>query len=248
MEPPFQPTAARYGIIGDGRMARHMGRYFDLLTLPYVAWSRGMEQNASVSANTVLATCEIILVLISDGAIEPFIQSHQELFRQKTLIHFSGSLLTPLAQGVHPLSSFADEAYDLDTYRTIPFICEGGRSSFAEIFPDLPNPHYTIAPHLKPLYHSMAVMAGNFTTLLWNKLFDTFEEQLHLPPQIAIPYLKQICHNLQHQQVNAQAGPITRGDRQTIQSNLAALTDDPFREVYAAFVNTVTPDLLKGTE
>ena len=94
----------------------------------------------------------------------------------------------------------------------------------------------------------MAVMAGNFTTLLWNKLFDTFEEQLNLPPQIAIPYLKQICHNLQHQQVNAQTGPIMRGDRQTIQSDLAALTDDPFREVYAAFVNAVTPDLLKGTK
>ncbi len=114
--------------------------------------------------------------------------------------------MTPLAQGAHPLSSFADDAYDLNTYRTVPFICEGGWSSFDEIFPDLLNPHYTIAPHLKSLYHSMAVMAGNFTTLLWNKLFDTFEEQLHIPPQIAIPYLKQMCHNLQHKQVNAQTG------------------------------------------
>ena len=236
----------KYGIVGDGRVARHAAHYFDLSGLPYATWSRRDEHATSSPAGTSLASCDVVLVLISDAAIEPFIEAHGSL-RDKTLIHFSGSLVTALAQGMHPLSTFTIDLYDLDTYQAIPFVCDEGAPSFSDVFPELPNPHYTIASELKPLYHSMAVLAGNFTTALWNKLFDTFEERLQLPKEVATPYLRQIVSNLEHAPTTAQTGPLSRRDRQTIRANLDALGTDPYRDVYAAFIRAIAPELLEGS-
>ncbi len=246
MANPSVSKQVPYGIVGDGRVARHLAHYLDLLGLQRVVWSRRLERNTSVSAATALGPCPVILVLISDAAVETFITSHDEL-HDKIFIHFSGSLVTPLARSMHPLFTFAGELYDLETYRTIPFVCEEGPPHFEDVFPALPNPHYPLPGDLKPLYHSLAVMAGNFTTILWNKLFSTFEEQLQLPREIALPYLRQITANLERAPLSAPTGPIVRGDRETIRANLAALGTDPYREVYTAFVRAVAPDLLEGS-
>ena len=145
---------AKYGIVGDGRVARHTAHYFDLSGLPYVTWSRREQRVASSPASAILASCEVVLVLISDDAIEPFVEAHSDL-RDKTLIHFSGSLVTPLAKGMHPLSSFATDLYELNTYQAIPFVCDEGVPGFLDVFPGLPNPHYTLAVELKPLYRQV---------------------------------------------------------------------------------------------
>ena len=53
-------------IVGDGRVARHFRRYFDLLECPVHTWSR----RASAAPPTeALAPCKTVLVLIHDGAI-----------------------------------------------------------------------------------------------------------------------------------------------------------------------------------
>lgn len=243
MQLTSQPTAARYGIIGDGRVAWHMAHYFDLLGLPHVDWSRRSAGN--VSPSVTLTPCDVVLVLVSDAAIEAFLTANDEL-REKTLIHFSGSLITPLAKGMHPLTTFGADLYDRVTYESIPFVCEEGEPRFEDVFPELVNPRYTIAADLKPLYHSLAVMAGNFTMLLWRKVFHTFEEQLQLPPGVALPYLRQVAANLEKAPDMASTGPITRGDRDTIRANLAALATDPYRDVYVAFLKAVAPELLEG--
>ena len=204
--------AIRYGIVGDGRVAKHITHYFDLIGLPHIDWSRRSAENESPSVT--LAQCDVVLVLLSDTAIEEFITENDEL-REKTLIHFSGSLVTPLAKGMHPLTTFGANLYDRRTYESIPFVCEDGDPRFEDMFPTLANPRYTLAADLKPLYHGLAVMAGNFTMLLWNKLFQTFEEQLRLPPSVAVPYLRQVAANLENAPGTAPTGPITRGDADT---------------------------------
>ncbi len=234
--------AIRYGIVGDGRVARHMAHYFDILGLPHVDWSRRPTRNTSPSAT--LSKCDVVLVLVSDAAIEELITANDDL-REKTLIHFAGSLVTPLAKGMHPLTTFGADLYDRVTYEAIPFVCEEGEPRFEDVFPELSNPHYTLAAELKPLYHGLSVMAGNCTTLLWNKLFHTFEQQLQLPPSIALPYLRQVTANIEHAADTALTGPITRGDRDTIRANLVALSGDPYHDVYAAFVTAIAPELLE---
>ena len=232
-----------YGLVGDGRLARHMSAYFDQRGIPHLDWSRRRAQPSSLSPEETLAEAQILLILLKDEAIVPFIEAHPRL-SDRSLLHFSGSLVTERAQGVHPLMTFGPELYDLSTYEAIPFIIEEGGRTFPELFPGLPNPNYTLSKELKPLYHALCVLSGNFTTILWQKLFRDFPQKLNLPPDVALPYLQQVMKNLQTMPTQALTGPLARRDRATISSNLQALSGDGFEEVYRAFVNAIAPEVM----
>lgn len=223
----------RYAIIGAGRMARHFSHYLTLLQIPHRQWSRtqSLQELADIVTNS-----DCILLLISDAAIETVIQQNP-ILQTKCLVHFSGQLVTPLAHSAHPLMTFSHDLYPLETYQKVPFILEQGRSSFAELFPQLPNLHFAIPPQLKSLYHSLCVLSGNFTTILWQKFFAELENTFQVPAQVAYPYLQQIAMNLQLNPKAALTGPLARDDQKTITANLQALTDDPFQAVYQAFVD-----------
>lgn len=224
-----------YGIAGDGRMARHFKAYLDLLGRPARQWSRRMEEREGLTPEAALAGCEVVLVLLKDGAIEPWIASHPFL-RGRKLIHFSGALVTPLAQGFHPLMSFGNELYDLATYEALSFVCEAGEHGFEEIFPGFRNPNYVIHSELKPLYHALCVLGGNLSVLLWQKLFRDLEGKMGIPAHAAMPYLRQVARNLEAAPDAALTGPIQRGDQATIASNLRALEGDAYGDIYRSFI------------
>lgn len=231
---------ARYGIIGDGRTARHTAHYFSLLKIPFSQWSRRISRDSGLRLEKALQYCKTILLLIKDSAIEDFIAARPFL-KPKKLVHFSGSLTTPLAEGVHPLMTFGPDLYDLNTYESIPFILEQGRASFRELFPELKNPSYCIAPEMKPFYHSLCVLSGNFTCLLWQKFFNDLEEKLHIPKEAALPYLDRVMKNISFNADAALTGPVSRKDYSTLEKNLLALRNDPFKRVFKAFMEIGTP-------
>lgn len=233
--------AAPLGIVGDGRMARHFTRYLQLSGIPHRSWSRRMSAEDLPARR--LAGCRAALILISDDAIEPFLEQHAGGLAMPA-IHFSGSLVTPRAVGMHPLGTFADPLYDLSTYRSIAFVCDPRRPAFEEVFPELPNPHFTLDAALRPLYHALCVLAGNFTTILWEKLFLEFEGRLGLPREAAHPYLASVAATLRSGGASSLTGPLARGDQGTVRRNLEALADDDFGDVYRAFVRVVAPRLL----
>jgi predicted short-subunit dehydrogenase-like oxidoreductase (DUF2520 family) len=220
------------GLVGDGRVARHFVHYLTLLGLPVRTWSRRGSTAAPVDA---LASCGTVVHLNRDVEIAGFIDAWPAL-RDKRLVHFSGSLVTPAAEGAHPLMTFGDELYDLDTYRSIPFILDSGGTPLDELLPGLPNPSFAIPANNRPYYHALCVMAGNFSTLLWQKLFDELQGRFGIPQSAAHPYLKQIAANLLTDSGRALTGPLTRGDAETIAANLNALEGDPFHGLYSAFV------------
>lgn len=227
-----------YLLIGNGRLARHFQHYFSLLGISFEAWHRPQEWaflQQKIKASTH------ILLLISDQAIEPLIDAiDPSLLTSKTLIHCSGSLATQKAFGAHPLMSFGHTLYTEAQYRTIPFVIDETAPSFAELLPYLPNPHVRLRAELKPKYHALCVLAGNFSTLLWQKLFRDFEKELGLPPHIAHPYLQQLVQNWREDPGNALTGPLVRKDDATLSKNLQALENDPFHPVYQAFVTAYT--------
>jgi predicted short-subunit dehydrogenase-like oxidoreductase (DUF2520 family) len=228
-----------YGIVGDGRMARHMAHYLTALNIPFKQWARKTSKQTPIE---VLGQCPIILVLIKDSAIESFINAWPDL-RTKQLIHFSGALVSPLASGFHPLMTFGNELYSLSQYEQIPFIGEKGGVAFKKVFPNLKNPFYAIDAQLKPLYHALCVMSGNFSVLLWQSLFDGLEKKMMIPRQAALPYLQQITQNLITQGEKALTGPISRKDYPTLLRNIAALDDNPLQEIYLAFIKAYLPEL-----
>ena len=224
--------AAPLGIVGSGRVARHFRHYFELLDLPVCTWS-GREP--SPSPPDALAACGTILVLIRDAAIVPFIEAWPAL-QQKRLVHCSGSLVTPLAEAAHPLMTFGPELYELADYRAIPFVLDAGGAPLAELLPGLPNPSFAIPAADRPRYHALCVMAGNFSTLLWVKLFDELEQRFGVPASAAHPYLARVTANLIVEGEQALTGPLVRGDQGAIDMNLQSLEGDPFHAVYTAFV------------
>jgi 2-dehydropantoate 2-reductase len=224
--------AAPFGIVGDGRVARHFLHYFNLLGLSVRAWSRRVPAAGPIEA---LAPCRTVLLLIRDAEIVSFIDLWPGL-REKRLVHFSGSLATHAAEGAHPLMTFSHDLYDLATYRSIPFVLDSDGTPFDELLPGLPNPSFTIPASDRPYYHALCVMAGNFSTILWLKLFDELQGRFGIPASAARPYLAQMTTNLLADASQALTGPLARRDVETIGANLAALEGDPFHAVYAAFV------------
>ena len=220
-----------FGIVGDGRVARHFRHYFTLLGLPVSAWSRSGEGPAPPEA---LASCKTVLVLIPDGEIVPFIDAWPAL-QEKRLVHCSGRLVTATLEGAHPLMTFGPELYELSAYRAIPFVLDAGGTPFSTLLPGLPNPSFTIPAADRPYYHALCVIAGNFSTMLWVKLFDELEGRFGIPASAAHPYLRQMAANLMADGDNALTGPLVRGDTETIAANLRALEGDPYHAVYAAF-------------
>jgi predicted short-subunit dehydrogenase-like oxidoreductase (DUF2520 family) len=219
-----------YGVVGRGRVATHITRYLELESQPVRQWHRGQ----SIAPESALEGSDVILLAISDDALEPFLEAHAGL-ADATCLHFSGSRTVADAHGFHPLMTFGPVPYDHETYRAIPFVTERGGPEFAAVFPALPNPSRSIDPGQKALYHALCVLAGNFPTLLWNKSFDLFEARLGLPRTMLAPYLQQTLRNTLASGGEALTGPLARGDRGTVERNLRALEGDAYADVYRAF-------------
>lgn len=223
-------------LIGDGRLAGHLSRYFEQLGLHHQRWSRRMHREGRCPDLKELAHPGArALLAISDEAIEPFVLGHPEL-EDALCIHFSGSLATPLAVGAHPLFSFAGTLYEREVYERIPFNLDEGSPPLPSLIPGLPNRFFYIDPQRRARYHALCVLAGNFTTLLWRKLIFEFEGEFGMRREQVLQYLDSVTRGL----AGAGApltGPLSRGDQATIRRNIEALKGDPFEVVYRAFVS-----------
>jgi predicted short-subunit dehydrogenase-like oxidoreductase (DUF2520 family) len=231
-----------YAILGGGRLARHMRHYFSLLNLTVSCWTR--DSNADFNSHSIssraarlratIHPASHVLLLVSDSAITDLLRRYPFL-HEKTLLHCSGALSIPGVAGAHPLMTFSHELYTLEEYRRIPFMVDKGHE-FDELLPGLSNPHFAISLEDKPRYHALCVMAGNFSQILWQAAAERFSA-MGLPSSTLEPYLRQVVQNFVRDPDKALTGPLSRGDRQTIDRNLAALAGDPLEPVYRAFVS-----------
>ncbi len=225
------PDRKPYGIIGAGRAATHLSKYLELSRIPFITWSR---KASSEAVEYALQKCETILLLISDDSILGFLQAHPSL-RNHRLAHFSGARSFDGVIGLHPLASFSTRLFSLAEYQSIPFVTEKGEPGFSEVFPDLPNPHRAISKSAKARYHALCVLAGNFSSLLWEKYF-TEMENLGIEPDLASGYLRNIFENIKANPLDSLTGPLPRNDQNTLKNNLASLEGDPYQSVYRSFM------------
>lgn len=223
-------AGVRYGIVGNGRMARHFSQYLLELNLPFETWNRSMES----AVGEALENCSHILYLISDDAIADF---HSQHFKdsQKTFVHFSGALTLDGIFGAHPLMTFGVETYEPDVYLQMPFICDFPSHGFEAVLPGLENPRWTLSPDKKSLYHSLCVTSGNFSAILCSAVLNKFEDELDLPKEVLVPYMQQTLKNVFSDPNKNLTGPLIRQDQKTMKLNLKALDHDPLSELYRAF-------------
>lgn len=230
-----------YAIVGGGRLARHMRHYFTLLNLPVSCWTRDSSapfnshpnSSAAQRLRATIRPASHVLLLVTDTAIADLLKRYPFL-HEKKLLHCSGALSIPGVAGAHPLMTFSHELYTLEQYQRIPFMVDKGYA-FNELLPGLHNPHFAISPEEKPRYHALCVMAGNFSQIIWQAAVERFSS-MGLPPSTLEPYLRQVVQNFVRDPGTALTGPLSRGDRKTIDRNLAALAGDPLEPVYRAFL------------
>ena len=219
-----------YGLIGRGRLAKHLSHYLELLDLPYTTWSR----NSKADIYKAFKNCSHILLPITDGAIDPFIKKHQKFLSDKVCVHFSGALFTTLAIGVHPLMTFAGKLYSQDIYQKIHFVIDS-TYPFEKILSGFPNSHSTISPSQKAKYHALCVMSGNFSSILWQAVFKEMKS-FGISKSHLLPYLRQTFINIAQLQ-DSLTGPLQRKDKQTIHTNLKALKENPaLYDIYQSFI------------
>ncbi|MBI5447278.1 MAG: DUF2520 domain-containing protein [Gammaproteobacteria bacterium] len=223
-----------YLLIGNGRVARHIQHYFSALSLPFTSWQRThplseLQEKAQQASH--------ILLLINDDQIEPFIKQHLSGLSHPLLIHFSGSLHSPLAYGAHPLMTFNTALYTLAHYQAIPFIIDDNAPSMSALLPGLPNNSARLSIANKAKYHALCVLSGNLSCFLWQKLFNSLEHEFNIPASFAHAYLMQQTHNLLSDPQQAFTGPIKRNDQHTLKRNLDSLNGDPFQLIYQSFVD-----------
>ncbi len=223
----------QYLLIGNGRVSRHFQYYLSILKIPFTLWYR---QLPSEKLKKNLQNSTHILILINDDAIDSFID--ENLKNTKALrIHFSGSLVTNQAFGAHPLMTFNQDLYTKDCYQSINFIIDQDAPNFEELLPGFPNTHFRLDKNVKAKYHALCVLSGNYSCMLWQKLFSTFENEFGIPSTAAHPYLQQQVKNLINNYPTALTGPLVRNDTNTIKKNLRALSKDAFKKIYQSFVS-----------
>lgn len=218
-----------YLIIGNGRLAKHLINYFNLLGIKYFHFHRGSKDEL----REAVKDCSHVLLAITDGAIKEFYENNPEI-HGKTIVHFSGANSFPFAYGAHPLMTFTHNLYGLEEYKKIFFVVEKADKNFSEILRGLPNASFEIPKEKKPYYHALCVMGGNFSVVLWKKMLTEFESRLGISREAMWPYLEKVLTEFMRDPQNSLTGPISRGDWRTIEKNLESLKGDSFRSVYEA--------------
>ena len=222
----------RYTVIGNGKLATHLCHYFRLCNITFNQWHRSL--HSPLSDHITMSSH--VLLLISDDAIEPFIEANPAL-TNKTLIHCSGALTTPLAHSAHPLQTFGQSLYSKSQYERIPFITESSGLNLRTLIPQLNNPNHSLAAKDKAYYHSLCTIANNFTTLIWQHVFTQFDQQLDISSETLHPMLVQTTEQLLDNHNTALTGPLLRQDTTTLDKHKKALVNDPFNGIYQAFID-----------
>lgn len=236
MKATNKTSSISYLLIGSGRVARHLSHYFQLLNISYSSWDRSQDPHA---LRRKISEATHILLAISDSSIEPFYRQHLA-GHDKTLVQFSGAHHFQGMITAHPLMTFGPELYDLEFYKKIHFTLTGAES-LNSAMPGLPNPSSMIEPEQKALYHAYCVLGGNFVTMLTSKMLTGFAD-LKIPPEAARVYLEKVLSNTITNPHSSLTGPLVRRDVETVQANLQALKNDPYHEIYQAFLKTYWPE------
>lgn len=218
-----------YLIVGNGRLAKHLINYFDLLGIEFLHFHRGSIADLSEIAKKSTH----VLLAISDGAISQFYNEHPQI-HDKIIVHFSGANGFPFAYGAHPLMTFTQNLYGVEEYKKVFFIVEKSDKNFSEILPGLTNKYFEIPKEKKAYYHALCVLGGNFSVVLWKKMLNEFETRLGISREAMWPYLEKVLTEFMRDPENSLTGPVSRGDWKTIEKNLESLKGDSFRPIYEA--------------
>ncbi len=255
---------ARIMIVGDGRLAKTLWDVLHATDFPppgasqatirpavqsVSRWSRKNHVSLALAVEESKATH--IWLAITDQALESFIKENQPSFRNRTVVHFAGSL--PTLHGVHaahPLMTFDGQGpHTYVWFSKVPFALDLEGPELTELLPGFINDSFRLKPSARAYYHALCAAAGNFTVLLWETVGSRFQTELALPPGVLGAYRRQIFKNLDEATGRSVlTGPLLRDDTETLDSHRSALAthfEAPLLKIYDAFADLFRTERLK---
>ncbi len=224
-------------IIGSGRLAKHLQHWNSIQANPnqILTWNRSEDPHLLYKKVT---QADLIWLAISDAAIQKFFETYLNA-SGKLVVHFSGALAVDGIKCAHPLMSFPAELLPDTTYKATWF-ATNETEKLADMLPGFSNASFKVSAKMKPLYHALCVVAGNFPQLLWNEV-DQSRQQLDIPEKAFSIYLQQSLDNFLLLKANSLTGPLIRHDQNTLKKNKDALVNTKLQSIYAAFMKEFSP-------
>lgn len=222
------------GILGGGRAAWAYGSAWRRIGWPIAGvWLREESQSrlpalldaSRRSMQELAAESDLLLVAVSDRAIG--LVADRIPPGDAIVFHASGSL-TAVRDGfsLHPLKSLPPAGEPSDLHDTL-LVFEGAHRDVAEEIARAVGARFAaIDPERKARYHAGAVFGSNYVAAM----LDIAEELIGIEnarDDLLALAASAVNNWRAHTDARRFTGPAIRGDRETIESHLAALRDDP---------------------
>jgi len=248
-------------LLGSGKLSRHLHFYFSQqLKIPVVmlSWRDCVKQseNFSFDQNGRSLTYadgvqhkfntqkfSLCFLLGKDGELFDQFQWLTNKGARLPLVHCSGRVVISGVSAWHPLGSFSEYLFPLEDYSRIPFIGDELACPLSQLMPKLRNQSFIVPRADRELYHSLCVFSSNLSAILWAHVLKRAEDEMKLPKELFEFLLRSSGSNVLKAGHGGVTGPIARGDRVSIDRNLAALNSSSERDVYRAVARLFNEDL-----
>jgi len=188
-----------------------------------------------LSLGELIEKADIILIATPDREIEGIYKRIKGAVRGKSLIHFSGVLSSKIFKkrgigraSIHPIQTFPSLGSTIrpGLYYGIEGNSKGLRIA-KEIVKAMEGKYIPLSSDLKPLYHTMCVVASNFLVGILDLVIE-LGKVLKLRPERSIeilsPLIDQTLKNVKDfGSTKALSGPIERGDAETVARHISFL-------------------------
>ncbi len=219
-------------IVGSGRLSTHLNHWVTLnkdIKYKILNWDRSQDPHI---IRTFIQQADYVWLAISDSAIVSFYEKYLMGFEHCKVVHFSGALHDPRMISAHPLMTFGPQLYPDETYQQIQFALTGCEI-LSDAMPGFNNKFFMISEELKPLYHALCVVSGNFPQILWAEISKNCHAH-QIPFSAFQVFLRQSLENFLADGEKALTGPFARRDFITIEKNKVALPE-PLKNIYTQF-------------
>lgn len=226
-----QVPAFKILVLGGGRVSLHWSHYLRALGFDVTTCPTSGQRPYSLPTLDPSSVYNLVFLGLPDKALSDFYLKHLTAF-SGPVVHFSGSFPHPEMLGCHPLCTFSKDLYDFDFYKTIPLVFDRPSEHIARNFwAKLPNPQYHVSQKNRALYHSLCVLSANLPQLLWKQCQEQMN-LLGLPAGVLSPLLTKTLKNFISDPDGCLTGPLVRGDQETLERGLKALSGHPLQTFY----------------
>ena len=248
----------KIGFIGAGKVGFSLGRYFMECGVNVSGYySRNLNSSKEAAAFTktkyykdleeLIKESDTLFLTVPDGSIrEVYSEMIQSDIEGKCLVHCSGALSSMVfsdisekgARGcsVHPICAVSNKLTGYQELSKAYFTIEGKDvGDLAELLGRCGNPVEYVSAAGKVKYHAAAVFASNLVVGLYDMASGILQEcglSESFADHALQPLFKGNADNIIAAGVTqALTGPVERGDTETVEKHLAALTGEE-REIY----------------